>query len=206
MKLFSKIFCISAILSVFISPAFAQKQDAEILLPKPDMLFIVNYETNNNDPYVFPIGQLVGNDMGAIYALRGKVTRMLYKAPAAKSTLEIYDYYKALLPEKGFNILYEEQGEKLGSWRYIFYRHNPMLFGNGKDQCYISAKLSAKDTSIYIAIYITKGFYQYPIASIDVIETVSDETPEDVYPLPLNRTTEKILPLPKPAMMQNKNK
>lgn len=204
MKLLLKAFHIAAILSFFMPLAYAEKIAADTLLPKPDNFFVVNYDTKKNDSYIFPIGELAKNDIGSIFALRGTVTKMLFKAPAAKSTKEIYEYYSSVLAKKGFKILYTEQGVKLGSWRYVFYKHNPMLFGNEKDQYFISAKSIIENNSVYVAIYITLGFYQYPVTSIDVIETVMDEAPEDIFPLPLNRTSGTILPLPKPAMIKNK--
>ena len=85
---------------------------------------LIGYESRPFDTAKLIVGRLTLGDNGqpapdAVRQLEGRYTRLLYLAPAQRSSLEVFRNYENELAAKGFTILFkcsgEEQCESVGA-------------------------------------------------------------------------------------------
>jgi len=130
---------------------------------------ITYYEVMEFYEYILPLGKL-NNDRELTNSKKvtGKVTRIQYKAPKGRSTLEIFHNYKTAIKDAGFEILFSGTQKELGwFWTYKLYDRdvNPLTFdGNRaiseKDFRYLTAKLDRQQEDkgiIYVSICVALG-------------------------------------------------
>lgn len=145
---------------------------------------IIYHEVTEFDEYILPLGKLDDDrELSDSKRVKGKVTRIQYKAPEGRSTLEIYHNYKTALQDAGFEILFSGTQRELGwFWtRKLYLRDiNPLTFeGNKaiseKDFRYLSAKLDRQQEDagiVYVSLCVALGNQaDSPGIQIDVIET-----------------------------------
>ncbi|AZZ94293.1 DUF4892 domain-containing protein [Hahella sp. KA22] len=115
-----------------------------------------------------PIQQRGGRDKnpGAFLELEGKLTRVAYRIPEGRSTLEVYRNYEEALRGAGFEILFSCKNEECGgkpAGRPFNEIVTPkdltvkMMF-HEKDQRYLLARLTREDQTVHVAVYITKAY------------------------------------------------
>jgi len=125
---------------------------------------IIHYDTKKFDEYVLPLGKLdEERKLSKSQRLEGKITRIQYKGPEGRSTLEIYRNYELALKRAGFEILFAGTERELGwRWTYQLYEViNPFSYEktltgaaggeiqSEEDFRYLSAKLSRPEGDVY---------------------------------------------------------
>lgn len=180
------VFCLLAGFLLASSVAFAQAADVEgskdhPLISRFPGSIIKYYDVKEFDEYSFPLGKLEKGKLSKSERLEGKITRITYKAPEDRSTLEIYRNYESALKEAGFEILFASAGEELGKYsdwpEHLYEFLNPLrgdakhvLAGDASYQRYLSAKLSLPEGDVYVSFYVSLDFYRWPMTQLDVIE------------------------------------
>ncbi len=95
-------------------------------------------------------------NLDACLMLEGKVTRITYRAPAERSTLEVFRNYEGALKEAGFEFLFSCSKEECGgrNFNHAVVPYD-LVFGDYyEDQRYLAAKLPRGEGDIYISLYI----------------------------------------------------
>jgi len=158
---------------------------------------IIYYKVKNYDEYTLPLGALDDErNFTQSQEIKGKITRIQYKIPKGISTLEVFENYKKALKEAEFKILFERSGERLGRgdiWTGKVYPDTEefwRLWGERKSQRFLSAKISRPKNDIYLTIYISKGWYNYPLLQLDIIEVQALET--DKISIDVNSLTNEL--------------
>jgi len=140
------------------------------------------YDVKEYDEYILPIGKVQNGKLLKSKKIEGKVTRITYEAPQNRSTLEIYRNYEVSLKKAGFEIIFSGSGTGLAidkEWPYTIYPKEDryyMLQGNTEHQRYLNAKLLRPAGDVYVAIYVSLGWYPYALVQLDVIEIKPMET------------------------------
>ncbi len=157
---------------------------------------IVYYDVKQFDEYILALGKVEverDEDNKRVFNLtkskhlEGKVTRITYKAPEDRSTLEVYRNYEPALKSAGFEILFTSSGKEIGDsydWvRYFYESLNPLkrsardglIADEDRYQRYLSAKLSSPEGDVYVSLYVSLK-YGCPKVQLDVIEVKPMET------------------------------
>jgi len=158
---------------------------------------IDGYEVKDFDSYTLPLGSAVKNDEGERVpsekaVLEGKITRILYRGPEDRSTLEILRNYQTALEAAGFEILFSCDPDDCGTlFHWIFYkeRHQRLLntrtsgsaFDIPQDLRYLAARGSVEGTTVNVSVLVAfdAGFSELskrPVTLLEVIETEAMET------------------------------
>lgn len=145
---------------------------------------LIYYEETEFDEYFLPIGKR--DDEGELVdskRVTGKVTRIQYKAPEGRSTLEIYHNYETALKDTDFEIIFSGTQRELGwGWtRELYLRDiNPLdikenMAVSDDDFRYLSAKLDRRQEdagTVYMSLCVALGSRaDNPGVQVDVIET-----------------------------------
>ncbi len=190
MKIKNKVtFCLLVSFLLAANVVFAQSKDREGSQDHPFISrfpgsIIDYYEVKKFDEYVLPLGKIEESKLSKSERLEGKVTRIQYRAPENRSTLEIYRNYELELKKAGFETLFTGAGEELGNWPGLIYQSlNPLrdnlkyyLQGDINQQRYLAAKLSRPEGDIYVSLYVSLGWYKWAMIQLDVIEIEPMET------------------------------
>lgn len=151
------------------------------------------YEVREYDRFVLPLGKPTRDDAGNRVAektqeLEGKITRILYSNPGARSAFEIFRNYETALGSDGFTTLYKclpaECGEfytSVLSWNARkFAKVNPRNSNLDlpKDIHYLAAKATTPKGSVYVSLLVAMDKRaKYPPATLlEVIETKEMDT------------------------------
>ncbi|MEA3312830.1 MAG: DUF4892 domain-containing protein [Caldisericota bacterium] len=184
------VFSLLCVVLLATSVAFAQDKDIEgskdhPLISRFAGAVITYYDVNKFDEYVLPLGKLdEERKLSKSQRLEGKVTRIQYKAPEDRSTLEIYRNYELSLKKAGFEILFAGTVRDLeGWWTDQLYMEVNQLKDDFKyyiqseeDFRYLSAKLSSPEGDVYVALCVSLGWYDWPVIQLDIIEVNPMET------------------------------
>ena len=184
------VFCVLGGFLLATSIAFAQDEDVRgskdhPLISRFPGSIIKYYDAKEFGEYVLPLAKLEKGKLSKSQHLEGKVTRITYKAPEDRSTLEIYRNYELALKKAGFEILFTCEKKDCGSkWAsYIYEELIPLkgdakyvLQGEDSYQRYLSAKLTRPEGDVYVSFYVSLGFYRWPMTQLDVIEVKPMET------------------------------
>jgi outer membrane protein OmpA-like peptidoglycan-associated protein len=116
---------------------------------------IDSYVTHEFDAFSFPIGPVGGPDtQPKSQPLEGKITRILYKNPAGRSSLEIYRNYETALTGAGFQPIYVCKGDACGIARtHLTADWATLWYGNGHYQ--FSGKAARPDGDIYVSLHVS---------------------------------------------------
>lgn len=121
---------------------------------------ILKYETKEFDSFVLPTGSVRDRRSGASTSqqLEGRVTRIHYRAPEARSALEVFRNYQQSLQGGGFTVVFQCENQACGN--DFSYALNPpsIMHFSGKDQKYLAAKLSRSNGDIYVSVYTTAAY------------------------------------------------
>ncbi|MEA1965276.1 MAG: DUF4892 domain-containing protein [Candidatus Aerophobetes bacterium] len=151
---------------------------------------IIHYDVKKFDEYVLPLGKLdEEKKLSKSQRLEGKITRIQYRGPEGRSTLEIYRNYEIALKKAGFEILFAGTERELGwRWTYQLYEDiNPFSYEktltgaaggeiqSEEDFRYLSAKLSRPEGDAYVALCVSLAHGSLAI-QLDVTEVKPIET------------------------------
>lgn len=153
--------------------------------------FIDSYDARDYDRYVLALGKptrdAAGNRTAAkIQELEGKVTRIVYRTPQARSAFEVFRNYEIALQGAGFKTLYKCLPAQCGGYyNFVIPRLDPTLqtmtkavgFGIAADLHYLAAKASTPTGSAYVSLLVGMDKYKkMPTTILDIIETKEMET------------------------------
>ena len=162
--------------------------------------YIIGFDSKNYDEFVLPLGP---TDRSQRFVkserLEGRLTRILYVAPAGRSSLEVYRNFESALTRGGFSTLYGCTNEGCDSssnyaiFKNQIYRHTHRLknrgdvsefaFNQARDLRYLAAKLSHGQGTVYASLLVALNSYphigetfNHPVALLEVIETEKMDT------------------------------
>ena len=108
----------------------------------------------------------------ATLPVEGKITHLIYRAPADRSALEVFRNYEEALRSAGFETIYSCARADCG---FQFNRVMNPAINDGllydKEQRYLAAKLSRPQGDVYVALYVTTNEgSKRAFAKVDVVE------------------------------------
>lgn len=155
--------------------------------------FIDGYEVKDFDEFVLPLGPAVWNDAREKVAeqqevLEGRITRILYRGPDGRSSLEILRNYQSALEGASFETLYT-CGSDCGN-NFVTLLYGPMemrirtssssgsAFDIPQDVRYLAAKLEEGDRVVHVSLLTAfdNGFGKLskrPATLLEIIESKS---------------------------------
>ena len=188
-----------------LAAAAAQAQDADIkggtdhpLISRYTGASILGYKETAFDEFDLPVGltdtPAAGKQPLKVEHLQGKHTRILYVAPAQRSTLEVFTNYQQAIARAGLRTLFSCGGTttpcgRSGTLSGALYpleqqlkqsgRHSEYAFSLPRDERYIAAAGS----NAYVSVYIARGgnsgverVYDRAVILLDVIEPTTMDT------------------------------
>jgi OOP family OmpA-OmpF porin len=189
-------FIVSCILLVS-SRVQAQDQDTpgtsdHPLISRYSGSIIDGYEIQTYNSFSLPTGPTIRDADGEMVPsekvdLEGKITRILYRGPEGRTTLEIFRNYKSALEQAGFEILFECTDTDCGRlFQWPLYRDrkitNTKTSGNAfdvpKDIRYLAAKKAMSSSTIHMSILIAIDniWTKKPVTLLEVIESEAMDT------------------------------
>lgn len=99
-------------------------------------------------------------NLGHTRELEGAVTRITYRMPEKRSTLEVFRNYEQGLKEAGFEILFDCADKACGGRNFnnAVVPYNAEFGDNYRDQRYLAARLARpEDGDVYAMLYIAKN-------------------------------------------------
>lgn len=159
--------------------------------------FIDGHQVINFDEYTLPLGPAVRDASGQRVPskkeiLEGKITRILYRGPEGRSTLEIFRNYQAALVSAGFEILFTCADKECGFlFHWIFYKDMDQrirststsggAFDIPEDLRYLAAKGPVGGVTRHVSVLIAfdAGFGKLskrPVTLLEIIESEAMDT------------------------------
>ena len=148
---------------------------------------IDGYEVHEFNEFVLPLGAAIKDPEGNRVPskkelLEGKITRIIYRGPESRSTLEILRNYRSALEDAGFQILYACSDQECGRlFHWLLYNEKKIkttktsgqAFDMPKDIRYLAAKMTTPDAIIHVSLLIAiDGIWtKKPVALLEVIES-----------------------------------
>jgi OmpA-OmpF porin, OOP family len=149
-------------------------------------------EVRDYDDYTLPLGPAVKNDSGQRIpskkeTLEGKITRILYRGPEGRSTLEVLRNYESALKLAGFETLFACGDKECGQlFHWVFYKEmeqrirstktSGSAFDIPQDLRYVAARRSSGGVTTHVSVLIAfdAGFSavsKRPVTLLEVIES-----------------------------------
>jgi outer membrane protein OmpA-like peptidoglycan-associated protein len=141
----------------------AQDQDVEgssdhPLISRYPGSYIAKYLTKDFDEFSLPLGPVnEENTITKNQHLEGKITRIVYVAPAGRTVLEVFRNYQAALKKGGFETLFTCGPQGCGSTIANAYANsgdNADYWGPEHGIHYISAKLARPEGDVYVSLLV----------------------------------------------------
>ncbi|MFN3987707.1 MAG: DUF4892 domain-containing protein [Rhodocyclaceae bacterium] len=167
-------------------------------IPRYEGAWILGYETKAFDRFALPTGPAVRRDNRwqgeSEEVLEGARTRLLYVAPQARSTLEVFRNYQTALAERGFETLFTCSGRDCGSnhniARNILWTRDRQLANAGDktryaftgvhDDHYLAAR--SADGTTWVGLYVARNDFKTiadthlrPIILLEVVDIAAME-------------------------------
>jgi outer membrane protein OmpA-like peptidoglycan-associated protein len=132
------------------------------LLPRYEDSEIIKYEQEaftDHRMMIAPAKHYGGIDKNeeATLKLEGRYTQIAYRAPAGRSTLEVFRNYQQALDKAGFEPVFTCDDKKCGGRNFnnaVGGGKLYMLFGDQHDQRYIAARLKRPEGDVYASLYV----------------------------------------------------
>ena len=157
---------------------------------------IIGYDHRAFERFELPIGpqQRDASDrivLADMLPIEGRHTRIIYSAPADRSSLEVFSNYQGALAEEGFETLFvcagKECGERALLATHILYAPDRRLrtlgpvtefaFSYPLQPYYLSARLTRPEGDIYVSLYVARENFEafaetrnHTLVLLDVIE------------------------------------
>jgi len=158
--------------------------------------FIDGYEVNNFDEFILPLGPAVwDNDRGLVPSeqavLEGQITRILYRGPDERSSLEILSNYQSALEAAGFKTIYTCGSDCGKNFTVLLYGPTEMRITNTRtsgsafdlpqDVRYLAAKMSDGSRTVHVSLLMAfdNGFGKLskrPVTLLEIIESKAMDT------------------------------
>ncbi len=147
--------------------------------------------------------------------LEGKLTRIVYRNPAERSTLEIFRNYREALEHAGAEVLYACEQNACGPayGRSAWNRFNGLFAAADGDPRYLAARVAAGDAQAYVAVMVGKQRTQLDVVEIHEMErglvavdpsalakAIERDGAARVYGIHFDVDEAEILPASKPAL------
>lgn len=152
--------------------------------------FIDGYEVKGFDEYVLALGPVARNEQGKRIPkeqvnLEGRITRILYRGPDGRSTLEIYRNYESALHAAGFETLFtcsrDDCGHNFSGLLYgpMAMRINSTESSKGafdipQDIRYLAAKMVESNRTIHVSLMVAfdNGFGPLRKRAVTLLEII----------------------------------
>jgi outer membrane protein OmpA-like peptidoglycan-associated protein len=152
-------------LLIGLSAPFAAAQDQDVegskdhpLISRYPGSYIAKYLTKEFDEFALPLGPVdVENTITKNQPLEGKITRIVYVAPAGRTVLEVFRNYQGALKNGGFETLFTCGPQGCGSTVANAYANsgdNADYWGPEHGIHYISAKLARPEGDVYVSLLV----------------------------------------------------
>ena len=152
-------------LIIGLSAPFAVDQDQDVegskdhpLISRYPGSYIAKYLTKEFDEFALPLGPVnEENTITKNQHLEGKITRIVYVAPAGRTVLEVFRNYQAALKKGGFETLFTCGPQGCGSTIANAYANsgdNADYWGPEHGIHYISAKLARPEGDVYVSLLV----------------------------------------------------
>ncbi|MBT4161977.1 MAG: DUF4892 domain-containing protein, partial [Gammaproteobacteria bacterium] len=137
------------------------------LIPRFAGSEIIGYKAVNYDEFTLALGKAYEKTMSNYVlekdlTLEGKITRILYLAPAEKSSLQVFRNYEKAFDAAEFEPMFSCKGNSECGWRAWFtgaqtlggLRDYALILGG--DFRYLSSHLPRKEGDVYISLLVYK--------------------------------------------------
>lgn len=199
----TRISLMTALLALWLVPPFALAQHPDSpgsedhpMVTRYEGSFIDGYEIREFDEFILPLGPAVWNDDRIRVprektVLEGRITRILYRGPDERSSLEILRNYQSALESAGFEVLYSCGSDCGNNFSGILYGPSEMRIKNTKtsgsafdlpqDVRYLSAKMVDGSRTVHISLLTAfdNGFGKLskrPVTLLQIIESKAMDT------------------------------
>lgn len=152
---------------------------------------IVGYKFKEFDEYEAAVGPAKGKywevKWNDVKELEGAVTRMLYRAPKGRTSLEVFRNYQSEFEKNGFEVLYTCKKDECGEAFYMKYQ--TLWAGTGyrdtyatelPNQRYIAVKLARAEGDIYAFAHIGEHTFMNSLAAtyvqLDIVQMKAMDT------------------------------
>jgi len=147
-------------------PTMAQQQDVRgskdhPLISRYPGSFIKEYLQKDFDEFNLPLGKLTKGKFEKTQHLGGKVTRILYQAPAGRSVTEVFRNYEGALKQAGFETLFTCTKEECGFGPVTLYGGKIENWSLTYEPRYLSAKLVRPRGDVYVSLYAGASGWQW---------------------------------------------
>ena len=147
-----------------LSAPFAVGQDQDLegskdhpLISRYPGSFIAKYLTKEFDEFTLPLGEVVDGKITKSQPLEGKITRIVYVAPAGRSVVEVFRNYQGALKKAGFETVFTCGPQGCGGSVANAYANsgdNLDYWGPEHGIHYVSAKLARPEGDVYLSLLI----------------------------------------------------
>jgi outer membrane protein OmpA-like peptidoglycan-associated protein len=158
--------------------------------------FIDGYEVHDFDDFVLPTGPSVKDAEGnrvpeQKQVLEGKITRILYRGPEGRSSLEILRNYRSALQDSGFEVLYECGEPDCGTlFQWLRFHEDTQIkssrtsgsaFDIPQDVRYLAAAGTVDGAPVHVAVMVAfdNGFgdlSKQPVTLLEIVESEAMDT------------------------------
>jgi len=189
--------------TMFLIPCVYAQQDVASskdhpLISRYSGSYILGHEQRDYDEFLLPLGKQVRsplepNALVKSQRIEGRFTRIIYVAPAGRSSLEVFRNYESAMTKAGFAKLFSCSGDECGKgFHQVLYPLNRRMTNRGqiseytfvfpKDQRYLAAKLSRPEGDVYVSLYAVietstnfKETQDRPLVLLEITETKAME-------------------------------
>jgi len=153
---------------------------------------IDGYEVTTFDDFGLPVGPMIRDADGnrvpeETKTLEGEITRILYRGPEGRSTVEIMRNYQSALEDAGFDVLYgcADDCGRLFHWALYFNdtritstRTSASAFDRPEDLRYLAAMRSTDEGVFHVAVMtaVDSMWTKQPVTLLTVVESEPMET------------------------------
>src|SRR3989337_1150764 len=164
LKIITAIFMVAALITAT-SNAIAENDGHPLITPFEGS-YIEGQEVKEFDKQQFVIGKVQQNGTVKTEKIEGKVTRIDYRDPDNRSSLERMRNYEQALKKGGFEIIYNCSKEECGPDLYI------ETIGYYPPERYLTAFLKREEGNVWIGVLVDAG----PWTKIRIVEEKPMET------------------------------
>jgi OOP family OmpA-OmpF porin len=188
--------CLMAATGVLAQQADSPGSEDHPMVTRYAGAFIDGYEVNDFDEYVLALGPVAIDEQGERVpkeraVLEGRITRILYRGPDGRSSLEIFRNYQSALEAAGFETLFRCGSDCGHHFSGLLYGPTEMRITNTRtsggafdmpqDVRYLAAKMVDGNRTVYVSLLVAfdNGFgalSKRPVTLLEIIEAKAMDT------------------------------